>query len=64
VEGIAVMLLIGASLGLTAFGERALRYTEATAAYLQAPRPYIDAVLSARSLERVPAAAPEREAGR
>ena len=64
VEGIALMLLIGASLALTAFGERALRYTEATAAYLQAPRPYIDAVLSARSLERASAAAPEREAGR
>ena len=44
VESGAVLVLIGACLLLTVFAEPALRYTTATATYLHAPRPYVDAV--------------------
>lgn len=44
VESGAVLILIGACLLLTVFAEPVLRYTSATAAYLHAPRPYIEAV--------------------
>jgi len=44
VESGAVLVLIIACLSLTVFAEPVLRYTQATAAYLHAPRPYVDAV--------------------
>jgi multicomponent K+:H+ antiporter subunit D len=40
-----VLLLLVASLLLTVFAEPVVRYTTATAASLNAPRAYIDAVL-------------------
>ncbi len=48
-EASAVLLLILASGLLTVFAEPVVRYTAATATSLHAPRPYIDAVLQARS---------------
>ena len=47
-EAAAVMVPMTACLLLTVFAEPALRYATATATYLHAPRPYIDAVLGAR----------------
>ena len=44
VESGAVLVLIGACLALTVFAEPVMRYTNATAAYLHAPRPYVNAV--------------------
>jgi len=44
VESGAVLVLIFACLSLTVFADPVLRYTQATAAYLHAPRPYVDAV--------------------
>lgn len=58
-EAAAVVLLVVASLLLTAFAEPVLRYTNATAVYLHAPRPYIDAVLSARARPGPAQAVPE-----
>jgi multicomponent K+:H+ antiporter subunit D len=47
-EAAAVMVPISACLLLTVFAEPVLRYASATASYLHAPQPYIDAVLGAR----------------
>jgi len=44
VESGAILVLVGACLLLTVLAEPVLRYTTATAAYLHAPRPYVDAV--------------------
>ncbi|MDR0182069.1 monovalent cation/H+ antiporter subunit D [Lysobacter arvi] len=44
VESGAVLVLIGACLVLTVFADPVLRYTTATATYLQAPSPYVRAV--------------------
>ncbi|HZX78213.1 monovalent cation/H+ antiporter subunit D [Lysobacter sp.] len=44
VESGSILVLIGACLLLTVFAEPVLRYTTATAAYLHAPRPYVEAV--------------------
>jgi multicomponent K+:H+ antiporter subunit D len=48
VEAIALVTLIGSCVLLTVFAEPVMRYTNATAAGLYAPKTYIDAVLSAR----------------
>ncbi|RDY67363.1 monovalent cation/H+ antiporter subunit D [Lysobacter soli] len=44
VESGAVLVLLGACVALTVFADPVLRYTTATATYLHAPRPYVDAV--------------------
>jgi len=43
-ESGSILVLVVACLLLTAFAEPVLRYTRATAAYLHAPRPYVEAV--------------------
>lgn len=48
-EGGAVVFLLAACGLLTVFAEPVFRYTTATAAYLHAPRPYVDAVLGAQA---------------
>ena len=61
-ESIAVVFLLLACVLLTVFAEPALRYADRTAASLQAPQAYVDAVLgsSARlgQIEDLPAVAP------
>jgi multicomponent K+:H+ antiporter subunit D len=47
-EAAAVAVPVAACVLLTIFAEPAMRYMQATAAYLHAPRPYIEAVLGAR----------------
>lgn len=49
VEGFAVLLLVGSCMLLALCAEPVIRYTDATAAALHAPRAYIDAVLSAEA---------------
>lgn len=54
-EGGAVVFLLVMCCLVTVFAEPLLRYTTATAAYLHAPRPYVDAVLRAQARPRLTA---------
>src|SRR5690606_19861069 len=60
-EAVAIGLPLVACVLLTVFAEPVLRYAVTTAAWLHAPRPYIDAVLSAPA---VPARALPQEDAR
>ena len=52
VEAVAVLALLGSCVGLAVFAEPVLRYTNATAAGLHGPRPYIESVLSTKARPR------------
>ncbi|KFN49925.1 monovalent cation/H+ antiporter subunit D [Arenimonas composti] len=49
-EGGAVLFLVAAGVALALFAEPVMRYANDTATALHAPRPYIDAVLGARTV--------------
>jgi multicomponent K+:H+ antiporter subunit D len=57
IETLPIAALVAASVGLVVHAEAALAYTRATAASLQAPGLYIDAVMGARPVVRPAAAA-------
>jgi multicomponent K+:H+ antiporter subunit D len=67
VESVPIALLLGACVLLVLRGESVLRYTAATAAALQRPERYIDAVIAARPVPGVATTAavePDRSARR
>lgn len=53
VEAVPVVMLLGACVLLVLYGERAQRFTAATAAALHRPQQYVEAVMAARTVNRV-----------
>jgi multicomponent K+:H+ antiporter subunit D len=60
-EAAAVVVLLASCVVLTVFAEPVMRYTNATAAGLHAPRPYIDSVLSTPARPRPAQSSLEQE---
>ena len=58
VEGVPVIMLLGACVLLVLHGETVLRFTAATAAALHRPQQYVEAVMAARTVDRMASAQP------